>query len=98
MVSKTIVRKGVWVRVPLWLLPKAKRRNMMQFTKVDDDAYTVLVNLDTIRRIGGAFLDQENEGMGDERDAVLGASFSNAHERLSKPETSEEVVETSDEQ
>ncbi|AXG66239.1 hypothetical protein SEA_ANNADREAMY_147 [Streptomyces phage Annadreamy] len=62
---------------------------MMQFTKVDEDAYTVLMNLDTIQRIAKAFGDQENEGMGDERDAVLGTSFENAHERLSKPETSE---------
>lgn len=65
----------------------------MQFAKVDDDVYTVLMNLDTIRRIGSAFLDQENEGQGDARDAVLGASFVNAHERLSQPETSEETVE-----
>lgn len=61
----------------------------MQFVKVDEDAYDVRMNLDTIRRIGGAFLDQENEGMGDERDAVLGTSFQNAHERLSQPEVSE---------
>lgn len=70
----------------------------MKFVKVDEDAYEVTVNLDTIRRIAGAFGDQENEGMDDERDVVLAASFSNAYERLSQPETSEEVVETSDEQ
>lgn len=65
----------------------------MQFTQVDEDAYTVLVNLDTIARIGNAFRTQENEGMGDERDIVLGASFENAHERLSQPATNE-VEET----
>ncbi|AXH49272.1 hypothetical protein HWB76_gp130 [Streptomyces phage Blueeyedbeauty] len=61
---------------------------MMQFTKVDEDAYTVLVNLDTIRRIGSL--------SGDERDAVIATGFRNAHERLSQPETSEESVETSE--
>lgn len=67
----------------------------MKFVKVGEDAYEVTMNLDTISRIAGAFLTQENEGQGDSRDGVLGAGFSNAHARLSQPEASEEdVVET----
>jgi hypothetical protein len=78
---------------PTVATPETKRRAMMQFTKVDEDKYEVTMNLDTISRIAGAFADQQNEGQGDKRDAVLGASFSNAHERLSQPETSDEPVE-----
>ncbi|QOI67528.1 hypothetical protein SEA_BEUFFERT_153 [Streptomyces phage Beuffert] len=58
---------------------------MMQFTRVDEDAYSVLMNLDTIRRIGSL--------EGDERNAVIATGFRNAHERLSQPETSDEPVE-----
>lgn len=68
----------------------------MKFVKVDEDKYEVTMNLDTIARIAGAFGDQENEGMGDKRDNVLGTCFSNAHERLSRPETSEEPVEATE--
>ena len=61
----------------------------MQFTKVDDDAYTVLVNLDTIKRIGDGLAS-------DERDEVLKTSFANAHERLTQLNTLDETVEVSD--
>jgi hypothetical protein len=57
----------------------------MKFVRVDEDAYEVTMNLDTIRRIGAL--------EGDERDAVIANGFRNAHERLSEPETSEEPVE-----
>lgn len=66
----------------------------MKFTRIDEDSYAVTMNLDTISRIGNAFGDQRNEGLGDARDEVLGASFNNAHERLSQPETADESVET----
>ncbi|AXQ63400.1 hypothetical protein SEA_COMRADE_156 [Streptomyces phage Comrade] len=58
---------------------------MMKFVKVDEDAYEVTVNLDTIRRIG--------ELQGDERNEVIGTSFQNAHERLSQPEATEVAEE-----
>ncbi|QGH79462.1 hypothetical protein SEA_LIMPID_154 [Streptomyces phage Limpid] len=61
----------------------------MQFTQVDEDAYSVLMNLDTIKRIGDGLA-------GDERDEVLKTSFANAHERLTRLNTLDETVEVSD--
>jgi hypothetical protein len=58
-----------------------KGRNMMQIVKVDEDAYDVRMNLDTIRRLGAL--------AGDERDNVIATGFRSAHERLTQPETSE---------
>jgi hypothetical protein len=63
---------------------------MMQFVKTDDDAYTVLTNLDGIKRIGDAF-----EVMGeyvdlDSRDEALGQGFKSAYARLSEPADSGE--------
>ncbi|UUG69462.1 hypothetical protein SEA_SHAM_155 [Streptomyces phage Sham] len=73
----------------------------MKFVKVDEDAYEVTMNLDTILEIGAglsALADNGDGASASDRTEVLGRSFSNAYQKFSQPETSEEVVETSDEQ
>jgi hypothetical protein len=66
----------------------------MQFTQVDEDAYNVLVNLNTISRIGEAFDALVASGNADERDEALRNSFNGAYAKLSEPET--DVVDESD--
>ncbi|WMI33535.1 hypothetical protein SEA_KENREY_166 [Streptomyces phage Kenrey] len=67
---------------------------MMQFTQVDEDAYDVRVNLNTISRIGEAFDALVASGSADERDETLRNSFNGAYAKLTQPET--EKVEESD--
>lgn len=73
----------------------------MKFVKVDEDKYEVTMNLDTIRRIGSelSYLDEDSRFDDvDTRREAIGKGFSNAYDKFSQPETSEEVAETSDEQ
>lgn len=63
----------------------------MQFTKVDDDAYTVLMNLDTIRRISVemSYVDEDSRFDDvDERKQAIGQGFKTAYNNFSQPEVS----------
>ncbi|QQV92505.1 hypothetical protein SEA_FORREST_165 [Streptomyces phage Forrest] len=65
---------------------------MMQFTQVDEDAFDVRVNLNTISRIGEAFDALVGSGNADERDEVLRRSFNGAYAKLTQSDA-EEVEE-----
>ena len=69
----------------------------MQFTKVDEDAYDVRMNLDTLRRISNAFaLQVAHESQTpdpDERNVVLRNSFNNGYESLKPVEVDSESTE-----
>ena len=66
----------------------------MQFTQVDEDAFDVRVNLNTISRIGEAFDALVGSGSADERDEVLRRSFNGAYAKLTQSDT--ETVEDDD--
>jgi hypothetical protein len=59
---------------------------MMQFTRVDDDAYDVRMNLDAIKRIGAFFRPGEVVEM-DERDNAIANGFDTAYKSLSASES-----------
>lgn len=61
----------------------------MQFTQVDEDAFDVRVNLNTISRIGEAFDALVGSGNSDERDEVLRRSFNGAYAKLTQSDTEE---------
>lgn len=68
----------------------------MQFTKVDEDSYQVLMNLDAIRRIAVemSYVDEDSRFDDvDERKQAIGNGFKNAFVKFSQPETDEEVVD-----
>lgn len=65
----------------------------MQFTQVDEDAFDVRVNLNTISRIGEAFDALVGSGNADERDEVLRRSFNGAYAKLTQSDA-EEVDES----
>lgn len=63
----------------------------MQFAKVDDDAYTVVMNLDTIRRISVemSYIDEHARFDGvDQRKRAIGQGFKTAYNNFSQPEVS----------
>lgn len=61
----------------------------MKFAKVDEDAYEITMNLDTLRRISDAFATHFHEGDADDRDKVLLTSFENAYERFTHTDETE---------
>lgn len=68
----------------------------MQFTRVDEDAYDVRMNLDTIKRISESmtYIGSDNP-VDDNRNQAIAAGFGNAHKRFSEPDP--EIVESSEE-
>lgn len=67
----------------------------MQFRQVDDDAYDVRMNLDSIKRIsqGMTYLGSDNP-VDDSRNQAIALGFQSAYNKFSE----EEVAEVSDEQ
>lgn len=67
----------------------------MQFTKVDDDAYDVRMNLDAILEIGSGLSALASNGDGSsagERTEAISKGFMTAYDKFNQPE----VVETTE--
>lgn len=68
----------------------------MQFVKVDQDAYDVRMNLDTILEIGSglaALIDNGDGGSSNNRTEVVSKSFMTAYDKFNEPKASADSEE-----